>query len=265
MGDNEFKINLFKNPISIEKESSPRIVLRYDKGIPFPIDSRRDIDIGDLVVENPSWEEPKREIYIIDDISNRILWSNYGLRNIEKNLLDYPRIFIDNDSIAFFNVDEPSNGEKLIDELPGSPILELYGELYNSIVLSTKVEYFRFNDVEFLETISVTSMCTVFCAYTMENGSVKSSGVFHRWFKDGRLEMLIDGVKSHPEEEVFVKGTGSYGRGRKWIRNICESHRAQFNPENFVLGKCSYRRTKFNPLTGELTTYFADGKPLKII
>lgn len=200
-------------------------------------------------------------------------------RSLEERLHQlpqYPRIFVGNNGIAFFDVNnppvEPTDVVKIKD-LPAEIMYseEHYCQIYNFYVKERETHYFTTNNYKGnLETVSVTAPCIVFCAYTIDkNGGVKSSGVYHahsmppkKFFKD-RLYKLIDTVRSTHNEDIIMKGAGrseseDLKKIKKDLEKILAEKGVKIKPEDLLLGGSKYRITEFHPKRGKLVTYFTD-------
>lgn len=181
------------------------------------------------------------------------------------------RIFVENDAIAFFDVEKPKS--RVIDVSDISKISkgELHSQLYNFLIGKKEASYFEtHNHKEDVRTVSVTTPCIVFCAYINNgDGTLKSSGVFHSdkraYLTDG-LDKLIDGVRSNSDVPVILKAVGgdctTKYRGEEGMKEIRDYLRALRNEKNifmdpsymlFTEGYC--RITEFDPKTGQVITY----------
>lgn len=201
----------------------------------------------------------------------------------EKSLLPVPRIFVGNDAIAFFDVNNPDKKPISIAEVKGKPTKELHGQQYNHLVQKDETHYFRTDDYgDHLQTVSVASTCVVICAYTTgETGRVKSSGVYHSIMSsslEDRLYKLIDSVRPEPTESVIVKAAG--GSPLKVVINgiDCSKKYTQrdslpyllakrgvtIKPEHILLGGFM-RIVEFYPRSGQLITYFANSEQKNVL
>lgn len=200
---------------------------------------------------------------------------------IKKRRKEYPMpmIFVDNDALAFFDVNKSTNGTTDVAELNDKSIKEFYGQLYNFLVHPKQDHYFRTDNYKGpLRTISVTSPCIVFCAFITDgNGGIKRSGVYHadtmppKDFFQNRLYELIETVRLEPHERVTVKAAGSDGSKkhlqeiREDITKILAAKDIEIELEHLLLGGGSYRRTEFYPRTGQLVTYFSNSQQKTIL
>jgi len=186
------------------------------------------------------------------------------------------RIFVENDAVALFDTRITASGlSGLTTKILGptdvakaakNPVYYLHEQPYNFLVRECKVRHFRTREYsEPLCTVSVTSPCIVFCAYTTEDSGVKSSGVYHAYsmpptisFQE-RLYTLIDAVRPKPGEDIIVKAIGS-DKSEKDLKNlrsnierVLAGRKIETNSSHFLLGgPC--RVTEFYPLSGELVT-----------
>jgi hypothetical protein len=206
-------------------------------------------------------------------------------QELTEELLQKVRIFVDNDALAFFDINHHSLLKKLgidkptdVAEIENKPFEFIfyedpYTQKVNFSVKENKIHYFRVgNYLNPFCTVSVTGPCILFCGYTTEkDGGVKSSGIYHalsmppeeafqkRYFK------LIDTVRSNPNERVIVKAAG-----RNYSEEDCEKIRedlielstvkdVEIKPEHILLGG-PVRINEFYPQKGQLVTCFYDGK-----
>lgn len=185
---------------------------------------------------------------------------NSQIQELEKQLLPPIRIFVDNDALAFFDIiksKSPIDVEKIKQE----PIKNLHGQPYVFLVEEAKTNYFRIGGHKSpLYTVSVTTPCIIFCAYTTENGRIKSSGVYH-WNAsslEDKLHELIDTITSTHDEQVTVKAAGREKDDqcyRNKITEILVEKNVKIEPSYLLLGGGKYRVTKFYPQSGQLITY----------
>lgn len=189
------------------------------------------------------------------------------MQELEKQLLSTVRIFVDNDALAFFDVNNPPNKPTDVAKIIHNPTEVFRNQQYNFLV--EEINYFSIGEYkDSLCTVSVTGPCIVFCAYTNENGRIKSSGVYHaesmppqQTFQE-RLYKLIDTVRSNPNEQVTVKATGSDAiekelqKLRDDIINLLAAKDVKIKPEHILLGGKDCRVTEFHPLSGQLITCF---------
>lgn len=209
------------------------------------------------------------------------------IQELEEQLLSMPRIFVDNDALVFFDVNNHGNKEPIsVAEIKGKPTKKLYGQEYNYLVDEKEICYFRTDGYEdHFETVSVTNPCIVFCAYaTDENGRIKSSGVYHaasmpffdviREFliaRSGvyhaasmppseefqkRLYKLIDTVKSGSDGRITVKAAGSDAAEnylqeiRDDLTELLAARDIKIEPEHLLLGGGLVNRlTEFHRIT----------------
>jgi hypothetical protein len=225
-------------------------------------------------------------------------------QEMEKELFPPVSIFVNNDGFAFFDVNKclPTHqkldkmiefeGDTIVDNeivdietIKDSPISYTYSQPHNFSVCNCHVRYFRIGKFKGdLSTVSVTGSCIMFCAYTTENGSIKSSGVYHHvpfipYFKDklrNKLSRLIDTVRT-AKEEVFVKAIGGNENKEvsenviRFIEEVLRYKEVSSESSNFLIGgRCPVMRiTKYYPLSGNLVSYIANetydskkGKPV---
>lgn len=201
------------------------------------------------------------------------------MQELEKQLLSMPRIFVDNDAIAFFDVNNFDEELISVAEIKDEPAEKLYGQQYNHLVNEDKIHYFRTDGYEGpFGTVSVTTSCIVFCSYiTDENGRIKSSGVYHAESMppseefQKRLYKLIDTVKLELDGTVTVKVAGSDRdeRGLQKIREdltkILAAKDVKIEPEHLLFGGGSYRITEFYPRNGQLISYFSNSEQKTIL
>lgn len=198
------------------------------------------------------------------------------IKKSEELLLE-PRIFVANDGMAFFDVNNPKKEPTNIAEIVDKQVYELYWQPYNYLVGKGETHYFETNGYKgHTETISVTTYCIVLCAFTRDkNGRIKSSGVYHyRSFSSFSLiklpsmaYKLIHSLRTRPDETVTVKAAGGKGSeedlqiDRFNLTWVLGAMGVEIQPHHLVLGGDSYhRKTEFHPETGQLVTYFYNEK-----
>ena len=177
-----------------------------------------------------------------------------------------PRIFVDNDALAFFNV--YVKGKEVLDlsKLLGEE-KEKYGEYYNFMVEKNSACYFNTtNHNGNIRTVSVATSCIVFGAYTInKKGEIQHSGVYHALsipheerFKH-KLYQLIDAIRQDKYTSVRIKAAGSDKEGIDIKEIIDELNRLmkdknlELDIDNSVLGGGYHRVIEFDPLSGQLT------------
>jgi len=187
----------------------------------------------------------------------------------EKQLFSIPRIYVDNNALAFFDVENPSERITNIQEIKGNPVKSNWNQDYNFSVLKEQTHYFRTKRQSgSLSTVSVTGPCIVFCAFTMgKTGRPKSSGIYHAYSLppserfESRLKRLIDEVRKRPYEKVIVKAAGGNGYTKETqeterdISILLDERDAVMDPKYFLLGHGRIRVTEFYPMTGQLITW----------
>jgi hypothetical protein len=188
------------------------------------------------------------------------------------------RIYLSNDSFAFFDIDKPGKEPINVAFIEDKSYNLYYGQPHNYLVDKRETQYFNTTNYEGnLYTVAVTGPCIVFCAYTN-----KSSGVYHAQdtrtkFLQENLCKLINSVKSTPAEEVIIKAAGASSWIRedeleeikKEIKRILTEQGVEVKQNNLVLtykkDNLTSRITKFYPKTKELTTHLSGSKNKKII
>jgi len=187
--------------------------------------------------------------------------------------LKIPRIFIANDAIAFFDVYNPKTKPIDVSTIVKRSTKVHDEQQYNYMVASLfegiNVEYFdTHNYEEEIRTVSVTTPCIIFCAYTNNgDGTVRSSGVFHSLgnlnLREG-LDKLINGVKSNSNEKIIIKAAGGDTEHRNtkdldeirdYLRMLQKNDGVFTDPAYLLFEKGSWRVTEFNPRSGQLITY----------
>ncbi len=218
--------------------------------------------------------EPKI-LAMLADLDSQIPSMSEHLPEGKSIVLESGIIFVDNDALAFFNVNDPPNESMYVAKSEHNPPRVLYDQPYDLLVGYDRVNYFITEHSELaLGTVSVTSPCIVFGAFTTDgDGKIKSSGVYHaasmppsKFFKN-RMHTLIDTVRTEHGERVVVKAAGgneewsidgSIGlwRIRKDIKKILAEEGVERGSDYVLLGGRKMRITEFDTRTGELITYF---------
>ena len=193
------------------------------------------------------------------------------IQGLEKKLLPKVKIYVGNDSFAFFNVNNPPVEPTDVVEIIGTPMKILNSKQYNFLIDFDETHYFRVGEIKnSVETISVTDPCIVFAAFTTDNNErIKCSGVYHAASMppyDGfrkRLFKLIDVVRSRTNDKVILKGAGSDAdeeycqRIRNYLTESLDRKDVILKSEYFILGGNWDRKTEFHPQNGQLVTYFS--------
>jgi hypothetical protein len=226
-----------------------------------------------------------------------------AMQTLKKELSSAVGIFVETDAFAFFDVNGPTispeqevgkwfdedgnieNNEIVdIEKIKDNPIEHLYNQPYNFLVDENCIRYFRRGDYKGrLWTVSVTTPCIVFCAYTARNIRNKPSGVYHFYppyppdnllFKSRlrkNLSNLIDTVRQTEREEVIVKAVGgdydelSPQEIRDAIVKTLKTKNLKAEPSYFLLEEGHHRITEFHPNIDKLITYFENSEDKTIL
>jgi hypothetical protein len=141
----------------------------------------------------------------------------------DKTPLSKPVIYLDVDSMAFFNAAAPKAKPVKTSELRKKEPIDMHWPIMQRVSMylpPESVYYFSTNPKDDVKTTTVIGECIVFGAYTTyPDGRIKSSGVYHaktlppdQKFKK-RMNFFIDTLRPYPNQTFFIKGSGHYGYG----------------------------------------------------
>ncbi len=225
------------------------------------------------------------------------------IQALKKELLPAVEIFVENDAFAFFDVKEPTlspgqeadkwfgKGDSIekaemidVEKIKYNPFDIHWKQPYNFLVDENCIRYFRRGNYEGrLWTVSVTTPCIVFCAYTNEDARTKPSGVYHfcppyphdssdyKRRLTNNLSNLVDTVRRTEGEEVIVKGIGgdcdklSQQEIRDVILKTLNRKGLKAKPSHFMLGEGYDRITEFHPNINRLVTYFDNSEDRTVL
>ena len=180
----------------------------------------------------------------------------------DKTPLPKPIIYLDVDSMAFFNVRFPKTKPLRVSELSHTEPFDLHWPIKKKVSMyqpPESVYYYTTSKKKGAEIITVVGQCVVFGAYTTRpDGSIVSSGVYHaktlppdKKFKRN-LDFFIDTIRPDHKREFFISGSGNYGVDNQegLVRNLAHL----FKKKGVIIKDYAL---DLSEMTGKINTFYS--------